>query len=120
LPKKTPANFSEGPVSSAKYGGTAQIWRSAKYSDNLTAVTINAHVTIYLGLRAQNIPFLIFKKKFKFYNVFGKIFFWPYLSHTATVFQTVCGAGIGRTITFQFFNFEQVLITLNFEHFYDT
>jgi len=60
LPKKTPANFSEGPVSSAKYGGTAQIWRSAKYSANLTAVTINAHVTIYLGLRAQNIPFLIF------------------------------------------------------------
>ena len=40
-PRKTPANFSEGPVSSAKYGETAQIWRSAKYSASQTAVTLN-------------------------------------------------------------------------------
>ena len=49
-----------------------------------------------------------------------KLFFLPYLPHTATVFRTVCGAGIGRTSTFQMFNFEPVLSTLNFEHFYNT
>jgi len=29
-PRKTPANCSGGPDKSANYGGTAQIWRSAK------------------------------------------------------------------------------------------